>query len=120
GAFFGLGAVVFGFFLAMAAYWRAESDPLPAKLGWLSRAMRNRFYIDEFYERVLIPSTQELLAKLADLIDRGLIAGFAVRGSSGVTELFGRALRLFQTGSLQDYAFLLIAGVVLVLYWVLR
>jgi NADH-quinone oxidoreductase subunit L len=115
----GLGAVLFGFFFALAIYRRAPADPLPAKLGWLSRAMRNRFYIDEFYENVLIPYTQELLAKLADVTDRWIISGFAVRGTHGVTELIGRALRQFQTGSLQTYAFLLVAGVALVLYWVL-
>ena len=37
-----LAAVIFGFFFALAFYRRADADPLPAKLGWLSRAMRNR------------------------------------------------------------------------------
>ena len=115
----GLGVVVFGFFFALACYWRTPSDPLPAKLGGLSRAMRNRFYFDEFYENVLIPYTQEALAKLADAIDRWIISGFVVRGAHGTTELIGRVLRQFQTGSLQTYAFLLVAGMALVLYWVL-
>ncbi|MDB6023762.1 MAG: dehydrogenase subunit, partial [Pedosphaera sp.] len=119
GAFFGLGAVAVGFCLALALYQRAPADPLPAKLGWLSRAMRNRFYFDELYERILIPYTQELLAKMADAIDRWIISGFAVRGTHGTTELLGRVLRQFQTGSIQTYAFLLVAGVALVLYWVL-
>jgi NADH-quinone oxidoreductase subunit L len=80
--------------------------------------MRNRFYFDELYERVLIPCTQEAAARLADAIDRWLIGG-AVRGVHGTTELAGRALRLFQTGSLQTYAFLLVLGVAVVLFFVL-
>ena len=100
-------------------YWRKLTDPLPEKLGWLSRAMRNRFYFDELYERVLIPCTQEALAEIADAVDRWIISGFVVRGTSGFTDLFGRALRLLQTGSIQTYAFLLAAGVALVLYFVL-
>jgi NADH-quinone oxidoreductase subunit L len=119
GAFFGLGAVGIGFVLAFVLYRRTPADPLPARLGWLSRAMRNRFYIDEFYEHVLIPATQEMLAKLADAIDRWIISGLVVRGTHGTTELLGRALRQFQTGNLQTYAFLFVAGVALVLYWVL-
>ena len=119
GAYAGLGAVIFGFFLALSLYGRASVDPLPAKLGWLARAMRNRFYFDELYERILIPYTQEALAKLANAFDRWIISGLAVRGSSGTTELLGRALRLVQTGSIQTYAFLLVAGVALVLYFVL-
>ena len=109
----GVGAVVFGFFLALAFYRNAVADPLPEKLGWLARAMRNRFYFDELYERILIPCTQELLATIADATDQGIM--LVVRGLHGTTELFGRALRLAQSGSLQTYAFLLVAGVALVL-----
>ncbi|MDB6109450.1 MAG: Proton-translocating NADH-quinone oxidoreductase, chain, partial [Pedosphaera sp.] len=83
------------------------------------RAMRNAFYFDDLYEKILIPCPQEALAKLADAIDRRIIAGFVVRGSQGTTELVGRALRLLQTGSLQTYAFLLVAGVAVVLYFIL-
>ena len=44
---------------------------------------------------------QERLAKLADIIDRWVIAGLLVRGAHGSTELAGRVLRLAQTGNLQ-------------------
>jgi NADH-quinone oxidoreductase subunit L len=119
GAFFGLFAVILGFSMAFACYRGRVTDPLPEKLGWLSRAMRNRFYFDELYERVLIPCTQEAAAKLADAFDRWIISG-AVRLTSGSTDLFGRALRLVQTGSLQAYAFTLVLGVAIVLYFVLE
>ncbi len=119
GAVAGLGAVFFGFSLAVAFYGQTLVDPLPAKLGWLSRAMRNRFYFDELYERLIIPYTQEAASKIADAFDRWIISGLAVRGSQGTTELFGRALRLVQNGSIQTYAFLLVAGVAVVLYFVL-
>jgi NADH:ubiquinone oxidoreductase subunit 5 (subunit L)/multisubunit Na+/H+ antiporter MnhA subunit len=117
-AVFGLGAVIFGFFAALAFYRSTLADPLPAKLGWLSRAMRNRFYFDELYERILIPATQEALASIAAFIDRWIISG-AVQLTQGGTDLFGRALRLVQNGSIQTYAFMLIAGVAVVLYYVL-
>ena len=51
---------------------------------------------------------------------RWIIAGLAVRGTHGTTELIGRALRQFQTGNLQTYAFLFALGVALVLYYVLK
>jgi NADH-quinone oxidoreductase subunit L len=118
-AFFGLLAFGAGIAGAFAFYWNKMVDPLPEKLGFLSRLMRNKFYFDELYEHVLIPCTQEALAKLADAIDRWIIGGFMVRGTQGTTEFIGRALRLVQTGSLQTYAFLLVAGVALVLYIIL-
>ncbi|MDB6016812.1 MAG: proton-conducting rane transporter [Pedosphaera sp.] len=118
-AYFGLFAVVIGFGGAYAFYRNALVDPLPERLGWLSRAMRNRFYFDELYENYLIPYTQEALAKVADALDRKLIAGGLVRGAHGTTEIFGRMLRMLQTGSLQTYAFLLVVGVAALLYYIL-
>lgn len=111
----GLAAVLFGFSFAMALYRNAAHDPLPDRLGFLARAMRNRFYLDEIYEK-LMALTHEALARLADWIDRWLIAGLAVRGVSGTTEILGRALRLVQTGNLQTYALLSVLGVAIVLY----
>ena len=113
---FGLLAVVAGYQLARALYINAASDPLPDKIGVLAKLARDRFYFDELYEW-FISVTQETLAKVADWFDRWVIAGLLVRGTHGTTELFGRALRLVQTGSLQTYAFLFAAGVVLVLAW---
>jgi NADH-quinone oxidoreductase subunit L len=118
-ALLGLAATVFGVSFAWACYARAERDPLPERLGGLARAMRNRFYFDEIYDAI-ISLTHERLSKVADWFDRWIVAGLAVRGTHGVTELFGRALRLVQTGNLQTYAFLFIAGIVLVLVLALR
>ena len=113
---FGLLAVVAGYQLARALYANADRDRLPEKIGVLAKLARDRFYFDELYEW-LIRVTQETLARVADWVDRWIIAGLLVRGTHGTTELFGRALRLVQTGSLQTYAFLFAAGVVLVLAW---
>jgi NADH-quinone oxidoreductase subunit L len=110
----GLGAVVAGFVAARALYWNRVQDPLPALLGVFARWLRDRFYFDELYER-LIAMTQGALARLADLADRWLIAGVVVRGTHGSIELTGRLLRLVQTGNLQTYAFLFVAGVAVLL-----
>src|SRR5204863_1045313 len=50
----GLAALAIGFFAAYSLYAKADKDPLPEKLGSLSRAMRNRFYFDEIYESTVI------------------------------------------------------------------
>ena len=114
----GLLAVLVGFAAAYALYAKAKADPLPEKLGVLSRAMRNRFYLDELYQATVI-RLHDFLAAIAGWFDRWIIAGLAVRGTHGTTELAGRALRLLQTGNLQTYAFLFALGVALVLYLVL-
>ena len=100
-------------------YSDAKTDPLPEKLGSLARAMRNKFYFDELYAR-LIALTHEALSYAADFVDRWFVAGAMVRSAHGTTELLGRTLRLVQTGNLQTYALLFSAGLVLILYLMLR
>jgi NADH-quinone oxidoreductase subunit L len=117
-ALLGLFAAIIGFALAWSLYGKATRDPLPETLGALSTLMRNKFYFDEIYAG-LIAITHEALSRLANAIDRWIIAGFLVRGAHGTTELFGRGLRLVQTGNLQTYAFLFVAGVAIVLFFVL-
>jgi len=104
--------------LAIALYGGAKADPLSEKLGQLAEALRHRFYFDELYQATVIRA-HDLLATVADLVDRWVIAGVMVRGVHGSTELVGRALRLAQSGNLHSYAFLLALGVVVVLYFVL-
>jgi NADH-quinone oxidoreductase subunit L len=115
----GLLAVLVGFAAAYTLYAKAAKDPLPEKLGALARAMRNRFYFDEIYQATVI-RLHDFLATVAGWFDRWIIAGVGVRGTHGTTELFGRALRLLQTGNLQTYAFLFALGVALVLYLALK
>ena len=113
----GIGALLLGFFGAYALYANAEKDPLPEKLGALSRAMRNRFYFDEIYDATVI-RLHNLLAAIAGGIDwciENIFIGF-VRGG---TDFSGRALRLLQNGNLQTYTFLFALGVALVLFLVL-
>jgi len=118
-ALLGLAAAAAGFFLAMKLYSGAAKDPLPEKLGSVARAMRNRFYWDEIYQATVI-RMHDFISAVCDWIDRWLIAGLAVRGTHGTTEILGRALRLAQTGNLQTYAFLFALGVALVLYLALK
>jgi NADH-quinone oxidoreductase subunit L len=115
----GLFAVAVGFAGAYVFYSKSSADPLPARLGSLSRWMENRFYLDELYQATFI-RFHDFIAAIAGWIDRWLIAGVGVQGVHGTTELLGRALRQFQTGNLQSYALLFALGVALVLIFMLR
>ena len=115
---FSIGAVVVGFFLALSLYKKAATDPLPAKLGGLATAMKNKFYFDELYEATFIRA-HDFLAAVADWIDRWILEGAIIGAIRGGTDLSGRALRLVQTGNLQTYAFLFVLGVAVLLYFVL-
>ena len=81
-------------------------------------ALKNRLYFDEIYNG-LIYITHEAISKLAQWIDRMILGGFIVKGLSNVVDVFGRGIRLFQTGSIHTYAFLFAVGIALVMYFVM-
>ncbi len=118
GVLIGLAFIAAGIFAATKLYWNAISDPLPAKLGGLATAMKNRFYFDELYEATVIRA-HDFIAAVMDWIDRWLVEGFCIGLVRGGTDLTGRALRLVQTGNLQTYAFLFVLGVAVVMWFVL-
>ena len=115
----GLLAVALGFFAARSLYRGAARDPLPEKLGAFARAMRNRFYLDEFYEGTFIRA-HETLSKLAGWFDGAIIDGLLVGGAQWGTNFTGRMLRQVQSGNLQVYAFLFALGVAFVLFLALK
>lgn len=99
-------------------YRNADTDPLPAKLGVLSRWMRDRFYFDELYA-FLNHWTQETLSYASNWVDRWIIAGLGVKGTSGAIDVTGCLVRLFQSGNLQTYALLTVIGLLSILAWIL-
>jgi NADH-quinone oxidoreductase subunit L len=114
----GLAAAAVGIFAAFSLYKNVVSDPLPARLGGLATAMKNKFYFDELYEATFIRA-HDFIATVMDVIDRWFVEGFCIGLVRGGTDFTGRALRLVQTGNLQTYAFLFVLGVAVVLYLVL-
>jgi NADH-quinone oxidoreductase subunit L len=113
----GLIAAAIGIVAAWKCYANAEKDPLPEKLGALSRAMRNRFYFDEIYEATVI-RLHDTLAAIAGGIDWFIeygVIGF-IRGGTSLSSVW---LRQLQTGNLQTYTFLFALGVAIVLFLVL-
>ncbi len=97
---------------AYLLYWNAETDPLDIKI------LAGKFYIDEFYDRSLVGG-QQLAARFLNWIDAWILDGLIIRGSAYISVGVGEILRLFQTGSLQGYAFLFSLGGLLLIYFTL-
>ena len=111
-------ALLIGGSVAWSLYSKAESDPIANRLHGLSTALKNRLYFDEIFNG-LIYVTHEAISKLAEWVDRILLSSFIVKGLSNVVDVFGRGLRLFQTGSIHTYAFLFVVGIALVMFFVM-
>src|SRR5579862_475810 len=99
-----------GAVMAVLLYRGKKEDPI--HIGLLA----NKYYFDEIYA-ALIRWTQELLARQCGRFDRWVLDGL-VRLLSGGTYAAGFALRSFQVGNLQAYAFLFGAGIVAFLWYV--
>jgi NADH-quinone oxidoreductase subunit L len=104
--------VVLGVIGAWMLYWKAATDPLDIKI------LANKFYFDEFYDRSLVGG-QQLTARVFNWFDAWILDGLIIRGSAYISVGVGEILRLFQTGSLQTYAFLFSLGGMALIYFTL-
>ena len=107
-----LAVVLLGMVLAFFLYWGAATDPLDIRI------LAAKFYIDEFYDRNIVGG-QQLGARFLNWIDSWILDGLIIRGAAYVSVGVGEVLRLFQTGSLQSYAFLFTLGSILLIYFTL-
>ncbi len=114
-AFIGSFLALLGAVLAFQVYSKVDEDPFVERAGFVSWVLGGKFFIDEIY-RVLIACTHDLVAKIVAWFDRALLSGFIVKGSQGLVEFSGRALRLLQTGNLQTYALWFFIGLSILLF----
>jgi NADH-quinone oxidoreductase subunit L len=122
-----LGSAVFWLALAgvVAAWFCYLKRPdLPAAIraacGPLYTLLENKYYFDEFNERVLAAGARLLGRGLWKGGDAGFIDGLIVGGSVRVVGSLAVLARLFQSGHIYHYAFTMIFGVcVLLTFWLL-
>ena len=105
------GALVIGAGAGYVLYRGKAQEPLEIPL------LRNRFYIDEFYEKGLVRYFQDGFAAIVAFFDEFVINGLMVGGLTRGAESVGNTFRKIQSGSLQGYAFAFGLGVVLVVYF---
>jgi len=104
--------VVFGVGLAYALYRNRRTDPIHLAI------LAHKFYFDEFYDRSMVGG-QQMAANFLAWIDSWILDGFIIRGTAYFSVGLGELLKLFQTGSLQGYAFLFSLGSVVLIYFTL-
>jgi NADH-quinone oxidoreductase subunit L len=102
--------VLAGVALAFAIYRGRASDPLHIKV------LARKFYFDEFYDQELVGGTY-LFARALSWIDYWILDGLIIRGAAYLSVGVGEICKLFQTGSLQTYAFILSLGGGLIIYF---
>lgn len=110
-----LGALIIGGILGIVCYAGAPAkDRLSSNP--IARLFANRFYIDAFYDKVLIQGVQGFCSALIDFLDQ-FVFGIIVGGCARLTAGAGWVLRYLQSGSIAAYTVLFGAGILLVIYF---
>lgn len=115
--------------LAILAWWTANKwykDPEWTTPKAISNALKfpykvlfNKYYLDEFYHKLIISPIHSLSDRfLWKIFDINIIDGI-VNGSGKVTTIIGGQLRKLQSGIAQNYAILMMAGILVVLSWLI-
>jgi NADH-quinone oxidoreductase subunit L len=116
------------------------ADAIATKAGPLYQLLYRKYYMDEIYDALFVNRTKDLGTVLG-AFDRGIIDGVGVNGTAwftratsvismwwdtwivdGTVRLTGALVkvasypvRMFQTGSLQGYALMILLGVILLM-----
>ena len=109
-------ALLVGGGAAWLIYGRAQKAADPLRSNCISRALRQRLYIDVFYDKVLVGGIQQAVAHVLDFVDDGIIRRLIVEGSARVTAWVGRLLGRIQCGSLRGYTVITGIGLLLIIF----
>jgi NADH-quinone oxidoreductase subunit L len=110
--------------IGIAYLFYIKNPALPKRLAekWkgLYKLVLNKYYIDELYEILFINSLKNLGTALWKGFDDFVIDG-TINGIAYLIGWLSGATRKMQTGLVQNYAFsMIIGGIVLVVYYIVR
>jgi NADH-quinone oxidoreductase subunit L len=88
------------------------------RFEWLYKLLDNKYYFDRFNEIVFATTARGIGQVLWRLGDALMIDGLIVNGSARLVGWFSGVARYTQTGYLNQYAFVMISGLILLLGWV--
>ena len=108
--------------VAVAWFFYMVRPDIPAAIQRTFRPihslLENKYFFDRFNEIVFAAGSRALGKGLWKAGDQGLIDGVAVNGTARLVGWVAQMSRLFQTGHLYQYAFVMIIGVfILLTYW---
>ena len=109
---------VAGILLAYLMYIIAPGFPakLAGRFRLLHKIIFNKFYIDEIYDVVFVIPVKKFSQFLWKIFDVRLVDGI-VNGTAKFVELNGSLLKIFQTGFVRNYAFLMVfGGIIIILF----
>jgi NADH-quinone oxidoreductase subunit L len=92
-------------------------DKFTAAFPGLFKVVNNKYYVDELYDFVFVRGIMKAGGLLLKVVDIGIIEGI-VNGAGSVARWAGGLLREFETGFVQQYAFGMILGAIVVVGYI--
>ncbi|MCS6905304.1 MAG: NADH-quinone oxidoreductase subunit L [Bacteroidia bacterium] len=110
-----------GMYLAYSIYKKydlAGDEKIKAFFGKFYKVLENKFYVDEFYEAIIVKPFV-LISQFGVMpFDKWVVDG-AVNGSGFVTTVLANVLRRLQTGIVQTYAIIMVIGAIITLAYLI-
>lgn len=110
---------VAGIMLARKFYLQNKelSNKMATQFKGVYNLFYNKWFLDEIYQRLIVNPLHFLSDKfLYKVVDRKIIDG-GINSSARLTGMFSGVLRKIQTGVVQHYATIFVAGVVVIIGW---
>jgi len=92
------------------------ADRLKEKFLFIYKLLDRKYWIDELYVKVFSDGSRALGKGFWQGGDVRLIDGWIINGSAAAVRWFAAVSRHLQTGKLYDYAFAMVAGLIVLLY----
>jgi NADH-quinone oxidoreductase subunit L len=99
-------------------YDLAGDDKVKAFFGPMYKVMENKFYVDEFYQFILLKPFVWIGENVIMPFDKNVIDG-AVNGTGSAMAKLGEGIRKMQTGNVSNYAMIVSIGVVTLLAYLI-
>jgi NADH-quinone oxidoreductase subunit L len=107
--------------IATAVYFYLIDPAMPGRVVDRFRAiyalLDNKYYADRFNDWFFAGGTRAIGRFASHVGDRTIIDGIMVNGSAALVGFFSREIRRIQSGYVYHYAFVMIVGVFVLLYW---
>ncbi|HEY1393552.1 MAG TPA: NADH-quinone oxidoreductase subunit L, partial [Methylibium sp.] len=90
---------------------------IKARFGFIYTILENKYYMDWINENIIAVAARLVGRGLWKGGDAGLIDGLAINGSARLVAWSASVMRLFQSGYIYHYAFVMIVGVFALMTW---
>jgi NADH-quinone oxidoreductase subunit L len=98
------------------AQGEARAEAVAARFSRLRRALENKLYVDEIYERFIVRPLWAFARGLWRIVDAWIIDGLLVNGTGKAVAATGAWARNFQNGNVQRYAAVTAVGIALLVF----